>query len=338
MIRIYRTDESHHSGQFVTVDNLEGWEIDERMVWFDLDHPTSAEDEWLEDKLGIELPTREDMKGIEPSSRLYREKGATYMTANLLWKADSDLPETTQVAFILVQGKLVTIRYAEPKPFTAFQLYAARNATVCSSGAATLLGLLEAIIDRTAEILEKTSVEVEHISQKIAARRLQSTGKQRKNRNEADLEHHLAAIVACQNLSAKTRDSLMSLGRVVGFLPLAREFDKSCEGFEDLRENIVTLEHDVQGLIDHTTFLNGTLNFLLDAALGLINIEQNAIIKIFSIAAVVFLPPTLVASIYGMNFQDMPELTWHLGYPMALGLMVLAGVGPYWFFKRKGWL
>ncbi len=338
MIRIYRTDDSRQSGQFVTMDSLEGWDIDDNMVWFDLDHPSPLEDAWLEDKLGIELPTREDMKDIEPSSRLYRENGATYMTANLLWKADSDLPETTHVAFILVQGKLVTIRYAEPKPFTAFQLYAARNATVCSSGATTLLGLLEAIIDRTAEILEKTSAEVEHISQKIAARRLQSTGKVKKDRTKDELEHHLAAIVACQNLSAKTRDSLMSVGRVVGFLPLAKEFDKTCEGFADLRENIVTLEHDVQGLIDHTTYLNGTLNFLLDAALGLINIEQNAIIKIFSIAAVVFLPPTLVASIYGMNFEGMPELGWQFGYPMALVMMVVAGVGPYLFFKRRGWL
>lgn len=335
MIRIYRTDVD----QFVTLEKTVGYNLDDSMVWFDLDHPTVEEEAWLEDLLGIELPTREDMKGIEPSSRLYRENGATYMTANLLWKADSDLPETTQVAFILIQGKLVTIRYAEPRPFTAFQLYAARNATVCSGGAMTLLGLLEAIIDRTSEILEKASTEVEEISQKIAARRLMKTAKQRKRVHASDeLEHHLGTIVACQNLSSKVRDSLMSLARVVSFLPLAKEFEKKGDKGDLLRENIVSLEHDVQSLIDHTTFLNANLNFLLDAALGLINIEQNAIIKIFSIAAVVFLPPTLVASIYGMNFHDIPELSFRFGYPMALCFIVLAGVGPYWFFKRKGWL
>lgn len=336
MIRIYRTD----IDQFITVEKTEGYELDDSMVWFDMDHPTAADDAWLEDLLGIELPTKEDMKGIEPSSRLYRENGATYMTATLLWKADSDMPETTHVAFILINGRLVTIRYAEPRPFTAFQLYAARNATVCSGGATALLGLLEAIVDRTAEILEHTNTVVEDISRRVAQRRLgKSMGKgSRKNKNSGDLEHHLSEIVACQNLAAKIRDSLTSLGRMVGFMTLAKEFERAEAHGLALRENITSIEHDIQSLIDHTGFMNGTLNFLLDAALGLINIEQNAIIKIFSIAAVVFLPPTLVASIYGMNFAHMPELAWEYGYPMAVGMMMVSAIGPYWFFKRKGWL
>jgi len=329
MIRVYRTD----LDQFVVIDNTNGISLDDSMVWFDLDHPTPGEEDWMESLLGLELPTKEEMKGIEPSSRLYRENGATYMGANLLWKADSENPETTHVAFILFNGKLVTIRYAEPRPFTAFQLYAARNATVCSGGAASLLGLMEAIVDRTAEILEHTGVTVEKLSHRIATRRLEARSGGKKALGD-ELEKHLGDIVACQNLSAKIRDSLMSLNRMVGFMPQAKEFDNA----PLLREQIVTLEHDIKSLIDHTGFMNGTLNFLLDAALGLINIEQNAIIKIFSIAAVVFLPPTLVASIYGMNFSHMPELEWWYGYPFALGMMVCSGVGPYWFFKRKGWL
>ena len=331
MIRIFKTD----LDQFVNVENPLGWTVDDTMVWFDLDHPTPAEEAWLEESLGIELPTREDMKDIEPSSRLYREHGATYMTANLLWRVETDVPETTPVAFVLVRGRLVTIRYAEPKAFVAFQLYAARNATVCSSGAATMLGLLDAIIDRTAEVLEQASAEVEAISQTIGARRLYSTSPKNKGpRTSDELENHLGAIVACQNLSAKIRDSMMTLSRVVSFLPLSKEFEKN----NDLREHLVSLGHDVQSLMDHTAYLNSTLSFLLDAALGLINIEQNAIIKIFSIAAVVFLPPTLVASVYGMNFTHMPELGWVHGYPFALFLMMLSAIGPYYFFKRKGWL
>ncbi len=328
MIRIYRND----IDQFVVLENTNGALLEDSMVWFDLDHPTGAEEDWLEEMFGIDLPTREDMKGIEPSSRLYRENGATYMTGTLIWKADSDTPEETHVGFILVGGRLVTIRYAEPRPFTAFQLYAARNATICNGGATALLGLMEAIVDRTAEILEHTGAKVEKLSQNISSRRLKG-GTNRKVRGD-DLEKHLGEIVACQNLSAKIRDSLMSLARMVSFMPLAKEFENSPQ----LRENIVSLEHDIKSLLDHTGFLNGTLNFLLDAALGLINIEQNSIIKIFSIAAVVFLPPTLVASIYGMNFHTMPELDWHYGYPMALCLMVMSAVGPYLFFKRKGWL
>lgn len=328
MIRVYRND----LDQFVVIDNTNGVQLEDSMVWFDMDRPTAGEEDWLEQMLGVDLPTKDEMKGIEPSSRLYREHGATYMSANLLWKADSDLPETTHVAFILINGRLVTIRYAEPRPFTAFQLYAARNATVCSGGAMALIGLLEAIVDRSAEILEHTGVKVEELSRKIAARRLEKTSGKRARGDE--LEKHLGDIVACQNLSAKIRDSLMSLGRLVGFMPLAKEIEKAPQ----LREQILTLEHDIQSLIDHTSFMNGTLNFLLDAALGLINIEQNTIIKIFSIAAVVFLPPTMVASVYGMNFHHMPELGWEFGYPFALGLMMVSGVGPYWFFKRRGWL
>jgi magnesium transporter len=280
------------------------------------------------------------MRGIEPSSRLYRENGATYMTATLLWKADSDMPETTHVAFILINGRLVTIRYAEPRPFTAFQLYAARNATVCSGGATALLGLLEAIVDRTAEILEHTNGTVEDISRRVAMRRLGKSSNKgsRKNRDSDDLEKKLSEIVACQNLAAKIRDSLTSIGRMVGFMPLAKEFERAEAHGLALRENITSLEHDIQSLIDYTGFMNSTLNFLLDASLGLINIEQNAIIKIFSIAAVVFMPPTMVASIYGMNFGHMPELHWEFGYPMALMIMLASAVLPYYFFKRKGWL
>ncbi len=326
MIRIYRND----IDQFVVLENTNGALMEDSMVWFDLDHPSGAEEDWLEETFKIDLPTREDMKGIEPSSRLYRENGATYMTASLIWKADSETPEETPVAFILVGGRLVTIRYAEPRPFTAFQLYAARNATICSGGATALLGLMEAIVDRTSEILEHTGAKVETLSREVSVRRL--GGKQRA-RGE-DLEKHLGEIVALQNLSAKIRNSLMSLGRMVSFMPLAKEFETNAQH----RENIASLEHDIKSLLDHTGFLNGTLNFLLDAALGLINIEQNSIIKIFSIAAVVFLPPTLVASIYGMNFHVMPELDWRYGYPMALVLMVLSAAGPYLFFKRKGWL
>ncbi|RYG61155.1 MAG: magnesium transporter [Alphaproteobacteria bacterium] len=328
MIRIYRND----IDQFVVLENTNGALLEDSMVWFDLDRPSGAEEAWFEETFGIELPTREDMKGIEPSSRLYRENGATYMTGTLIWKADSETPEETHVGFILVGGRLVTIRYAEPRPFTAFQLYAARNATICSGGATALLGLMEAIVDRTAEILEHNGAKVEKLSQNISSRRLKG-GASRKVRGD-ELEKHLSEIVACQNLSAKIRDSLMSLARMVSFMPLAKEFENAPQ----LRENIVSLEHDIKSLLDHTGFLNGTLNFLLDAALGLINIEQNSIIKIFSIAAVVFLPPTLVASIYGMNFHTMPELDWRYGYPMALCLMVLSAVGPYMFFKRKGWL
>jgi len=137
-----------------------------------------------------------------------------------------------------------------------------------------------------------------------------------------------------QDMLAKTRDSLISMGRLMSFLSLPIHVRED----KELREHVKSLGRDIGSLLDHSAFLASNIGFLLDASMGLINIEQNAIIKIFSVAAVVFLPPTLVASIYGMNFHHMPELDWLYGYPFAIGLMVTSAVLPYLFFKRKGWL
>jgi magnesium transporter len=148
------------------------------------------------------------------------------------------------------------------------------------------------------------------------------------------LQELLLRIGDDQDLLAKTRDSLVSMGRLLSFLSLPLHVRED----RDLREHVKSLGRDITSLIDHSGYLTGNIGFLLDASLGLISVEQNAIIKIFSVAAVVFLPPTLVASIYGMNFEHIPELQWLYGYPFALGMMLLSAVLPYLFFKRKGWL
>jgi magnesium transporter len=144
----------------------------------------------------------------------------------------------------------------------------------------------------------------------------------------------LAKLGRSQSLNAKARDSLVSLARLISFASLSDQIEAN----RDHRDHLKSLQRDVQSLTDHSSYLSSNITFLLDAALGLINIEQNAIIKIFSVAAVVFLPPTLVASIYGMNFEQMPELKFAHGYPMALILMVISAVVPLWWFRKKGWL
>lgn len=300
-----------------------GWRLPTDAVWIDLINPTRTEELSVEGSLGVLLPTREEMAEIEPSSRLYQEDGATFMTAVVIVNVGAELAETAPVTFVLTHDKLVTIRYAEPKSFALFSAQAERQPSLCPSGATTFLNLLDAIVDRTADILERTAAEVESISRDIFARP--------RSRAFEDLLYRLGPA---QTLNAKIRDSLSSLARLTSFASLA----DTIENDREHRDHLKTLNRDVQSLTDHSAYVSSNITFLLDAALGLINIEQSNIIKIFSIAAVVFLPPTLVASIYGMNFDFMPELHWKLGYPFALMLMVASVAATLWWFRRKRWL
>ena len=303
--------------------------IPDDIVWIDLVNPDRAEEQHVEMLLGLDLPTREDLKDIEPSSRLYMEDGNVFMTASLVWKADSDDPRLTDVAFILAGKRLVTIRYAEPKSFHLFIAAITRVPHDMRSGAVLLLKLLETIVDRTAEILENSVAGIDNLAADILGS--QSRAKRKAPRY---LEDRLTNIAGYHRLISKVRDSLASLARLQTFLSTSDQVRED----KGAREQGKSISRDIQSLTEHASFVSGNLTFLLDASLGIINIEQNGIIKIFSIASVVFLPPTLVASIYGMNFQLMPELNWTFGYPLALVVMLMSAIIPFLFFRWKGWL
>lgn len=298
-------------------------------VWLDLLHPTRDEEHLVESHLRLEVPTRDDMLEIEASSRVYREGNALFMTAILLANTDTSTPEANPVSFILSGNTLTTIRYVEPRSIQAFATRAQRVADNYSSGEAVLIGLLEAIVDRTADILERVGLDIEVLSRELFEHQDQKPGRSREFRDV------LRNIGHKGDLNGKARESLVSLGRIMTFLVQGLP---SIQETRDLRSRLKTLSRDINSLTDHASFLSNKFNFLLDATLGMINIEQNAIIKIFSVAAVVFLPPTLIASIYGMNFGFMPELDWPLGYPLALLLMIFSAIVPYWYFKHRGWL
>lgn len=302
-------------------------------VWIDLFEPTRDEELLVERSLGLQVPTREEMAEIEPSSRLYQERGAVFLTANVMSGIDAGDPVSTPVGFVLTRDHLVTVRYADPKPFRSFAAHIGREPGLCASATMTLIHLLDAIVDRLADTLEIVQGDIDKTSRAVF-RRGEAHGRRRGRMSNQTLQELLLRIGDDQDLLAKTRDSLVSMGRLMSFLSLPLHVREDHE----LREHVKSISRDIASLIDHSGFLATNVSFLLDASLGLINIEQNAIIKIFSVAAVVFLPPTLVASIYGMNFEHMPELKWLFGYPYALGLMILSAVLPYLFFKRKGWL
>lgn len=298
-------------------------------VWIDLLNPSLDEVRFVEGHLDIEVPSHEEMKEIEPSSRLYSEKGAFYLNATVLHNADSDHPDSAAIGFILSRGKLITVRYTEPTPFRNFLNMVERKPDACTTGEAAFTGLIEAIIDRLADLLEHVAIEMDYLSKDIfspTAAGGRVTGR--------DFQGILVRVGRSGNLTSKTRESLVSIGRIVTFVYQGSAV-KTGKAF---RLRLKTISRDVISLGDYANFLSTKVNFLLDATLGMINIEQNAIIKIFSIAAVVFLPPTLIASIYGMNFHLMPELDWPFGYPMAIGAMIGSAILPFWYFKRKGWL
>jgi len=296
-----------------------GWRPPQDVVWLDLLNPSREEETAVEAALGVELPTAEEMAQIEPSSRLYQENGATFMTASLLARSDSG-PRAAPVTFVLAKGMLVTIRYDE---FRAFSVFAERAPSAeVTSGVSALFGLLDAVVERLAEILEQTAESVQAASTAIFDRP-----------KGQGFEALLTELARAQSVTSMTRTSLVSLARLLSFAALAQEIanDPECKA------HLKSLQSDGQSLTEHAGFQSSHIAFLLDAALGLINIEQNGIIKIFSVMAVIFMPPTLVASIYGMNFHHMPELSSPWGYPAALGLMVISAILPIVWFRRRGW-
>jgi magnesium transporter len=298
-------------------------------VWLDLVAPTPEEEHRVEALLGVGVPTREEMQEIEVSSRLYEENGALYMTATVVAKAETEHPEASAISFILAGDRLVTVRYAEPQSFPLFTARCQRSPGAYTRGDAVLAGLLDALIDRIADVLEHIGLEVDGISHQV----FEHPAAPRKG---GDFQGILRSLGRRGDLTSKVRESLVGIGRLLMFFGEAGT--PNGKTAKDLRNRVRTMSRDVRSLTEHASFLSGKINFLLDATLGMINIEQNAIIKIFSVVAVVFLPPTLIASIYGMNFDFMPELDWQLGYPLAIALMLGSALAPYLFFKRRGWL
>ena len=271
------------------------------------------------------------MKEIESSNRLYEDAGALYMTITVVTGLDTSLAENSQITFILNKERLITNRYVDPLPFRRFIAYAEKHPAVCTSPSSLLAGLIEAIINRMADVLERVGGDLDQLSSEVFA---PANGRRSARRASSDSRAFLARVGQNGDLNSKTRESLVSLGRLLAFAQQSPLVPMQ----NDVRARFRTLSRDVLALTDHASYLGNKATFLLEATLGLINVEQNNIIKIFSIVSVMLMPPTLVASIYGMNFNFMPELHWPFGYPFALLLMVISGVIPYVFFKRRGWL
>ncbi len=306
-----------------TADNLQV--LPDNVLWIDLLTPSLQEERFVEAALGLDIPTREELAEIEDSSRFYDEKGAIFMTTTVVMGIADRRPENAQVTFVLTRRCLVTVRYTDLSPFRQFETKLARQPAAYSASHAIFLGLADAVVDRIADVLESVQVQLQTLSRCIFDERKEQ---------RTDLQQIIQQLGQHRSLLSQLGESLFSSSRLIAFYRL--HANESRQGVA--KGSLKAMERDVRSLGEHQARLLGDIAFLLDATLGLINIEQNAIIKVFSIAAVLFLPPTLVGTVYGMNFERMPELGWSLGYPMALGMMVVSAIIPYAWFKFRNWL
>ena len=321
MIRTYRVE----ADRCARAEAAEGLEAAPSAAWIDLLDPPIEEEEAVERVIGADIPTREEMAEIEASSRLYIERGAAIMTAPLLIKSRGPYPESTDVTFVLTARHLVTIRYAEPTAFTTFAGTVERAPQICAGPEQAFAGLIDAISDRLADVLEEVGRALDSLSREVFSPAENAT---------RDFGRQMQTLGRNGDIVSKARESLVALSRMIGFARDLEQVRKSKAADHKLR----TVERDVEVLLEHASSLSVKTSFLLEALLGMINIEQNAMIKIFSVVAVMFLPPTLIASVYGMNFEHMPELDWPFAYPLALVAMIVSMIVPYLYFKRKGWI
>jgi magnesium transporter len=303
-----------------------------RAVWIDLLSPSPEEERRVQAALRLEIPTREEMQEIESSSRLYKEDETLFLTANFLYGVENGEYGSTAISFVLNNTSLVTVRYATPRAFSVFSARCQRTpATLLGTPDAVMLHLFEQVVDRLADILERIGADMDRASQ-TAFRSARTKAKA--TARDADLKDTLITLGQVGEVTTRASETLLGLSRILTFVGA----EKATTVRKENQAVIKTLVRDVRSLVEHATFLNSKAQFLLDAVLGIINVEQTNIIKTFTVASVALMPPTLIASIYGMNFDIMPELHWPLGYPLALAMMVVSAALPILYFKRKGWL
>jgi len=287
--------------------------------WLDLYAGTDEERANVEQLYKHALPESDDIEEIEATSRAYEDQAGLHLRSLFLHRVDGN-PRNSTVAFTLNSKRLLSVHERDIPAFRLLRMRGRRDTGWSSDATGLLLSVFEIKIDDLADLLEEVYAGLDQVSTTVL------------EDETADMEEAIDELARYEDINGKVRLCLMDTQRALTYLQRRGRLD------EETSRRVRDLLQDTESLLPHNSFVFDKINFLMDAALGFINIEQNQIIKIFSIAAVVFLPPTLVASIYGMNFEYMPELGWHLGYPMAIGLMIAAGIAPYLYFKRKGWL
>ena len=317
------------------VPQMSGSVLPPDIGWIDVCNGSDEVIAFVERVTGQHIPTIDELKEIENSSRLRSSQTAFYLSTSLVSKASTGMPETTPVGFILTKNILITVRFAQLTAFATFADDYADDETAYTGGVGVFVGLIDAIIDRAADVLEEVGSELDRVSLGVFSGDENTLSSRLPPGREAqNLRNILRQIGRNGDLSSKIRDSLLGLGRIVSYVA-----GRGTEWFSaELRAHLETQKQDINSLSDYDIHLTNKVQLLLDATMGLINIEQNNIIKVLTVVSVVGVPPTLVASMYGMNFHNMPEYSWAFGYPYVLILIALSAILPLLWFKVRGWV
>ncbi len=299
-------------------------------IWVDMESPTREEKRWLKQHYGLSIPDDATGEDIEESARFYEEdNGEQHIRSDFLID-DDDESRSVRVAFILNQhntelkscGVLFSIRDEDIPVFRLVRMRARRVPGLIDDAKDVLLALFDADVEYSADALEGIYDDLKKVSAQVLEGSV----------TDAYAQEVLADIAWQENLNGRVRRNMLDTRRAVSFMMRSKMLN--AEQFEDARQIL----RDIESLDSHTQFLFDKINFLMDALVGFLNINQNKIIKIFSVASVALLPPTLIASVYGMNFHAMPELEWKYGYLYAIVLMIASAVGPMLYFRKRGWL
>ncbi|MDJ1257037.1 MAG: magnesium transporter CorA family protein [Candidatus Midichloria sp.] len=329
MITVYTDLDNRLEKQEMSI----GASIPHRTVLIDLYEPTAKEEQYIENILQINIPTRAEMDKIEVMSPFYKEGNAHYMTVTVLDKSSKeDHPDSTAVTFILTTEYIIVLRYSTPWSLVNFIARATRGIHQCNSPETVLSGILESFINKTADVLEEAGNELDDLLKAIFEKSSKQEIISSKRYNSV-----IRKIGHTGNLISKNRESLVSINRLLIYFSQIDDNNRLTSK-KEFKAKFKNLAREVHSLGEYGNFLSQRNSFLLDATLGMISVEQNMIIKVFTVASAVFMPPTLIASIYGMNFENMPELSLTFGYPMALGMIIISALLPYFFFKKKKWL
>jgi magnesium transporter len=303
-------------------------QIPPRAIWIDLIEPTIEEDRKVQEFVGVPVPTRADPDYTEPPEAHYSENGVRYLHA-LFISEPEDTPDVTGVTFVIAPTALVTVRYHPVETFDLFSQKLCKTPAQALFPDAVVLGLINTGLNRSARALSKAGESLDRIASGI----FRANGDQGK-RNRI-YSNTLDALGREDEKISNLRESMVSVERLLLFLMSEGRPENASTA---MHEATRTALRDLQTMEQHASFKSQKVQFLLDSTLGRINLVQNEIIKLFSVIAVIFMPPTVIASIYGMNFKAMPELDWQWGYPLAIALMAFAAIGPYVFFRWKKWL
>lgn len=303
--------------------------LKEGALWYDLFKISETEKKEIENLLKIYIPSQEKMGKIGASNTFFKKGEVLYMTISVIAKkSHSDQLSLFPITFIMHPNCLISLRYAEPKPFQIFKQQFFEDGEKWNSPQDIFLGLLATIFNRIAERIEIINLDMDDLSKEIFLEH------RNKKKRTTQLNDILTQLGKKGDLAAKLNESSRTFERMLHYFNLQKKNQENPE----MMHLIAIVQQDITSIFDHLTFLSHKINFLLEACLGYITVEQNKTIQLFTIMAVIFLPPALVASIYGMNFQYMPELSWHIGYPFALVVIIASAIFPYFYFKKKGWL